>query len=148
MGLKVTEILPHKPPFLFLDGAEVVDNTLRGWWTPDPSHFLFTGHFPEFPIVPGAILLESMAQGACVLGKTLFPETKEKIPLLLGVDRVRFHRPAYPGESIDLFVQFVRRRKRFFWFSAKGEIKNQLVAVAEFVATFKEPSRFSDGTPS
>lgn len=135
------DLIPHRQPFLFVDTLELhpEEGVAVAHWTPPPNHWIFRGHFPHYPILPGVILLEAMAQVACALGRVLDSEISGNPALLAGADRVRFRRVVLPGEEIHILVRF-RGRKRGFWrFQGFATVKDKRVAEAELLAVTPGP---------
>ena len=107
------EIIPHRPPFLFVDEVtELVPNqSARGRWTPPADMDVFRGHFPQFAVLPGVLLVESIAQLGAIAA--LASEGEEgDIPLFGGIDKARFRRAVRPGDVVDLEVELTQRSKR------------------------------------
>lgn len=109
----VLRILPHRPPFLFVDRIESHEPGRRavGIKCVSANEPFFAGHFPGHPIMPGVLLLEALAQVGAVAILTL-PEFAGRLALFGGVDDVRFRRPVVPGDVVRLEVEIVRRRGR------------------------------------
>jgi 3-hydroxyacyl-[acyl-carrier-protein] dehydratase len=107
------DLLPHRPPFLFLDEiVEIVPNeSAKGRWTPPVEMEVFAGHFPAYPVLPGVLLVESIAQLGAVAAMATEGEEGD-IPLFGGIDKARFRRAVRPGERIDLEVELTRRTAR------------------------------------
>ena len=107
------EILPHRPPFLFVD--EVVElepgQRARGRWRLRGDEAFFAGHFPGRPTVPGVLMVESLAQlgGIAVLADARYAG---RLPLFGGIDKARFRRQVGPGEVLDLEVTLGRLSAR------------------------------------
>jgi 3-hydroxyacyl-[acyl-carrier-protein] dehydratase len=107
------DVLPHRPPFLFVD--EVVElepgQRARGRWHLHGSEAFFSGHFPGRPTLPGVLMVESLAQlgGIAVLSD---PRFAGRLPLFGGIDRARFRRQVVPGEVLDLEVTLGRLSAR------------------------------------
>ena len=99
------EVLPHRPPFLFVD--EVIDvvplERARGRWHLTGDEPFFAGHFPGRPTLPGVLMVEAMAQlgGVALLSS---PDHRALLPLFGGIDRARFRRVVRPGDTLDMEV--------------------------------------------
>jgi len=122
-----SEVLPHRPPFLFLDEVvELTEETVRAVRTFRPDEAFFAGHFPGRPIVPGVILLEAMAQAFAYMAMKL---GGLKGVYLTGVDRARFRKPVLPGEKIEITVRVQGGRMGLL--SAKAEVRVAGTKVAD-----------------
>mgnify|MGYP001825551874 CR=1 FL=1 len=106
-------ILPHRPPFLFVDQIHelVPGERAVGSWCPSPDEPFFAGHFPGRPTLPGVLMCEAIAQvGACaVLADSRFAG---KLPLFGGLDGARFRRQVVPGDELTLEVELGRMSAR------------------------------------
>lgn len=128
--------IPHRFPFLMIDGivnCEAGESivAVKNVSATEP-HFL--GHFPGHPIMPGVLIIEAMAQaGGVLIWESIAPEERNFILYLIGVEKSRFKRPAYPGDQILLTVDLVARRQNLWRFKAKAEVNGDLVASAEFL---------------
>ncbi len=107
------DVLPHRPPFLFLDGvtALIPGQSADGYWQTTGDEFFYAGHFPGRPTLPGVLMTEALAQlGAyAVLTDDRFAG---KLPLFGGIDSARFRRQVVPGERLDLRVEVLRLSTR------------------------------------
>jgi 3-hydroxyacyl-[acyl-carrier-protein] dehydratase len=104
---KIKSILPHRPPFLFLDWFQLGETVKEGvgHWKPQANSDFFKGHFEGNPIVPGVILCEALAQASGLLIAAQAPEGAEHVlHYLAGADGLRFRRPVKPGEAVQLSV--------------------------------------------
>lgn len=130
------DLIPHRHPFLFVDTIVFLEEekSARAFWTPSPQHWIFRGHFPEHPVLPGVILLEAMAQVACALGRFLDPASLGTPVLLAGADRVRFRRVISPGETLEILVHLKGRKRGFWQFQGRAMVKGEKVAEAELLA--------------
>jgi 3-hydroxyacyl-[acyl-carrier-protein] dehydratase len=123
---KITDILPHRYPFLMIDGIisrgedEVI--TFKNVSYNEPQ---FQGHFPNNPIMPGVLILEGMAQSAGLI--TLVPG---KTPLFIGADKVRFRRSIKPGDKIIYDVKIVGKHLGMISVEATATVNDELCAKA------------------
>lgn len=129
---EITQLLPHRDPFLFVKKLTYVsqDKTI-GEMTYDPDMWFFKGHFPGHPVVPGVILIETMAQcgGAGLIASG---QVSEGIFLLVGVNNVKFRREVRPGETLRMEVENVRVSSRIAKQRGKAYVGDELAAEAEF----------------
>lgn len=106
---QVKQLIPHREPFLLVDEATSVNigQDLSATWFVSPDLELFAGHFPGNPVVPGAYLVEAMAQAAALLLMT-DEQNSGKLPLLFSLDKVRFLRQGKPGDIITLTAKILQ----------------------------------------
>ncbi|HLN16492.1 MAG TPA: 3-hydroxyacyl-ACP dehydratase FabZ [Acidimicrobiales bacterium] len=111
--MRPSDVLPHRPPFLFLTEVVSVEPGAGavGRWQLDGTEPFFTGHFPGRPTLPGVLMVESLAQlgAVAVLTDERFAN---RLPLFGGVDRARFRRQVVPGETLELEVTLGRLSSR------------------------------------
>lgn len=133
----IQKLLPHRPPFLFLDQIDfdAASKKVVGQWTPPTAWPVFDGHFPGRPMVPGVILVEMMAQAALVLGRCLEPDIENKVAFLVSIDEARFRRPVLPGSLVEAHVKFIKKRRDFWSFDADVRVAGKLAAQAQLVAS-------------
>ena len=126
------ELLPHRSPFLFVDTLLSADETgAVGEYTyTEEKNDFFKGHFPGNPIVPGVVLVESMAQvaGAGIVARGVLAATpgKEPVFVLAAVEDARFRNPVRPGDKMTTVVENVKVRSKLGIFSLKGYVNDQL----------------------
>ena len=134
---RIMEMIPHRYPFLMVDkvidvvpaeGATGVKNV-----TASEPHF--QGHFPEKPIMPGVLIIESMAQtAAVVVVETLGPKAEGKLVYFMSVDNARFRKPVEPGDTLHVHVQKERSRGNVWRFQGEAKVNGVLMAEATFAA--------------
>ena len=132
-ALDVMKAIPHRYPILMIDKAEIVevDKKITGFKSVSGNEPFFQGHFPGRPIMPGVLIVEAMAQTACVLFLEK-PENKNKLAFFMGIDKVKFRKPVVPGDQLELKVEILRAGRMG---KAKGEafVDGVLVTEAEFM---------------
>ena len=133
---QIRKLLPHREPFLFLERlAEIVPGeSAVGYKAVSCNEPHFRGHFPDYPVMPGVLILEAMAQtaGALVL-HTLGVETSDRV-YFLGVDKARFRKPVRPGELLRMPVKALQKRGPVWRFAGKAFVGDELCAEAEYSA--------------
>lgn len=136
----IQRILAHRYPFLLVDRVIAFEPGVRAVGiknvTINEPHF--QGHFPGRPLMPGALLIEAMAQvGGIVCGQ--LPVASGRIPLLVGVEKARFRRQVVPGDQVVITADTLRvRQKRFGIMRTRAEVAGKLVAEAEIMFSFVE----------
>jgi 3-hydroxyacyl-[acyl-carrier-protein] dehydratase len=128
------DVLPHRPPFLFVSEVTAVDPGVSacGRWDLTGEEDFFDGHFPGRPTLPGVLMVESMAQlgGIAVL---LDPRYAGKLPLFGGIERARFRRQVSPGESLELEVVMDRLSARAGKGHGKAMVGGQVACEADLL---------------
>ena len=119
---QIKELIPHRPPFLFLDELINIQKleTATGVNTFSDNEEFFKGHFPGHPIVPGVILIEMMAQaGAALIAYSIKEDTTDKIVYLMNVEKTKFRKPVFPNQKIFTNVKALRSKGRVWRLEGK-----------------------------
>jgi 3-hydroxyacyl-[acyl-carrier-protein] dehydratase len=135
--LRVMQMIPHRYPMLMVDKVVrmVSDQSATGIKNVTVNEPYFQGHFPSRPVMPGVMIIESMAQTAAVLVVyTLGAASEGKLVYFMTVDNARFRRPVVPGDTLHIHVTKERRRGNVWKFSGKVMVEDQLAADANFAA--------------
>ena len=133
----VMEMIPHRYPILLVDrilefepGERAVG--LKNVTFNEPH---FQGHFPQFPVMPGVLIVEAMAQtSACLVVKTLGEEALGKLVYFMSIEEAKFRKPVTPGDALHIHVQKIQNRRNVWKFSGKAIVDDQVCAEAVFSA--------------
>lgn len=124
----IREVLPHRYPMLLVDKVlEMTDDEIVAIKNVSQNEPFFEGHFPTYPIMPGVLIMEALAQTAGVLELSK-PENKGKLVFYAGMDKVRFKRQVRPGDQLVMTARFIKRRGTIAVVEAKAEVAGQLAA--------------------
>lgn len=136
---EIREILPHRYPFLLVDRIiELEAERVVGIKNVTVNEPFFTGHFPDFPVMPGVLIVEAMAQTAGVLVLKSIPDREQKLVLLVSVDGARFRRPVVPGDQLRLEMQVIKRKGSVAKMAGRALVDGVLVAEAEVMCKLED----------
>ena len=108
---EIQEILPHRYPFLLVDRIEELEaERIVGIKNVTITEPFFPGHFPDFPVMPGVLIIESMAQVAGVLVLSQIPDRKNKLVLLATIEEAKFRKPVRPGDQLRIEMKVAKRK--------------------------------------
>jgi 3-hydroxyacyl-[acyl-carrier-protein] dehydratase len=134
----IQKCLPHRHPFLLIDRVvELVPfKSIKAIKCISISDPILQGHFPEFPVMPGVMIVEGMAQAAGVLGHHSMTGGFKQC-LLTEIMQCRFRRQVIPGDVLVYEVKVKKSRAPFFWFDAVATVDGDMVAKVELSALMK-----------
>ena len=131
---EIKKYLAHRYPFLLVD--KVVDFEVGEWLTAVKNITInepfFQGHFPDFPVMPGVLIIEAMAQATGLLGfRTMDEQPSENmLYLFAGADKARFKRQVVPGDVLTLHVKLLKRKRSIWKFECEARVEGDLAASA------------------
>jgi len=133
---EIEGILPHRPPFLFVDEVVEISETkiIAKKYVRDDEYF-FKGHFPNEPIMPGVLIVEALAQTGGVM---ILQKRKGVIPLFLGIDKARFKKIVRPGDTLIMEVKLLRDRGDIVKLSGIARVGDEIACQAEIMAGIKK----------
>lgn len=134
---RIMHAIPHRFPFLLVDRVVelVPDVSAVGLKNVTVNENFFQGHFPQHPVMPGVLIIESMAQTAAVLVvETLGPDAAGKLVYFMSVENAKFRRPVVPGDQMRIHVAKQRRRGAVWKFAAEARVDGAVVAEATYAA--------------
>jgi len=135
---EIMEIIPHRYPFLLIDTVEELEQGKRavGMKNVTMNEPFFQGHFPDYPVMPGVLIVEALAQTGAVALLSL-DDFKGKLALFAGIDKVRFKRQVRPGDTLRLEVEIVKMRGPIGVGTAKATVDGELACSGELMFAIK-----------
>ncbi|WP_313757647.1 3-hydroxyacyl-ACP dehydratase FabZ [Tissierella sp.] len=131
---EIKGIIPHRYPFLFVDKILIEEIGIKGigYKNVTVNEFFFQGHFPNMPVMPGVLIVESMAQvGAIILLSD--EKYKGKTPYFAGINKVRFKRKVVPGDTLRMEIELTRIRGSVGIGQGKAYVEDELACEGEFL---------------
>lgn len=131
----IADYLPHRDPMLFVDRVtELTDDAIRIESDVKAEADYFKGHFPNMPIMPGVLIIETVAQAGALLVSLTRGLSNDKFIAFSNVDAVKFRRPVNPGETITVDVKIDKVRLPFYKFSGVATVGGKVAATLKFAA--------------
>jgi 3-hydroxyacyl-[acyl-carrier-protein] dehydratase len=139
---EILDLLPHRYPFLLVD--RVISLTpgerIHAQKNVSINEEFFNGHFPHFPVMPGVLIIEALAQAAGILSfKTMEMKPDDKsVIFFVGIDNARFKRPVVPGDVLALHVSIERNVRGIWKYKAQAMVDEALVAEADLMCALRD----------
>lgn len=139
---EIKNYLPHRYPFLLVDRVIEYNQgkSLTAIKNVTANEPFFSGHFPYRAVMPGVLIVESIAQACALLASRDLDEesTDKRVYYLTGIDKARFKRPVEPGDTIDIHVQVLRRIKNMWKCAGEATVDDNICCTAELMFTYKD----------
>jgi beta-hydroxyacyl-ACP dehydratase FabZ len=129
---EIRELLPHRFPFLLVDRIiEMEAERIVGIKNVTANEPHFMGHFPDFPVMPGVLIVEAMAQCAGVLVLKTIEDRANKLVLLVAIENARFRKPVVPGDTLRMEMKVLKRKASVAKMAGVATVDGVVVAEAE-----------------
>ncbi|QDT37782.1 3-hydroxyacyl-ACP dehydratase FabZ family protein [Stratiformator vulcanicus] len=137
---QIQDLIPHRDPFLWLDEVvEVDEQKIHARKHLDPSIWVFQGHYPDFPVLPGVIQCEMCFQASAVLIAPIQPVEDGKVPVVARANKVKFRRMVRPGDTVEIYAEITDRLKDTFYLTGKIMVGDDLAMRCDFASTAAKP---------
>jgi len=137
----IRDILPHRYPMLLVDRIEELEaERIVGIKNVTANEPFFAGHFPDFPVMPGVLIIEAMAQVAGVLVLSTIPDRATKLVLLASVDEAKFRKPVRPGDQLRIEMNLLKRKSSIAKMSGTASVNGAVVAEATMMCKLADRS--------
>ncbi|MEB3754250.1 3-hydroxyacyl-ACP dehydratase FabZ [Acinetobacter sp. MD2(2019)] len=133
---KIREYLPHRYPFLLVDRVtEITENSITGYKNVSINEEFLQGHFPEYPIMPGVLIIEALAQVSGVLGFVMNNETPKPGSLFLfaGAEKIRFKKQVVAGDQLVLKAELIMQKRGIYKYNCTASVDGVVATTAEII---------------
>lgn len=141
---RILKLLPHRYPFLLVDRVVSCEpgKSIHAYKNVTFDEAFFQGHFPDYPVMPGVLIMEALAQAGCLMVCSEAEEADAaftgKVFLFAGIEKARFRRPVLPGDRLDLHCELVRRKMQLWKMSGCARVDGAVVAEGELSAVIAD----------
>ncbi|WP_321474376.1 3-hydroxyacyl-ACP dehydratase FabZ [uncultured Paludibaculum sp.] len=130
-NIDIRDILPHRYPMLLVDRiVEIGEDFIVGVKNVTANEPFFLGHFPDFPVMPGVLIIEAMAQVGGTLVLKDLPDRKSKLVLFASIEEAKFRKPVLPGDTLRLELKTLKRKSTVVKMQGTATVDGQVVAEA------------------
>ncbi len=144
----ILEMLPHRYPMLMVDRIiEIGSDSIVGIKNITANEPQFTGHFPGYPVMPGVMIIEAMAQVGGILVGSIAPQTRGKIMFLASVEEAKFRKPVTPGDQLRIEMKIDRLKSTVARMKGVATVDGQVVAEATVMCKLTD-IKFGDTQPT
>jgi 3-hydroxyacyl-[acyl-carrier-protein] dehydratase len=147
---EILRTLPHRYPIIMIDRVLEVEASKRIVALKNVSinEPVFSGHFPGYPVMPGVLILEALAQAAAILAIFTWGDTRPKdfIYYFAGIDHARFKRPVEPGDQLQLEVDYKRELRGIVFFKAQALVQGQVACEADLMCAYRPMPKAGSGS--
>jgi len=134
--------LPHRYPIILVDRVLELEpgKRIAALKNVSANEPVFMGHFPHYPVMPGVLIIEALAQAAAILSFVTFEKRADEnsVYYFAGIDNARFKRPVGPGDQLRLEVELVREMRGIGKFSARALVDGQMAAEADLLCAYRQ----------
>lgn len=138
---EIMDQLPHRYPMLLIDRVLSIDpgKEVVALKNVSINEAFFQGHFPHYPVMPGVLIIEAMAQAAAILTFKTYNLEKDpnRVYYFVGIDNARFKKPVVPGDQMILKVQSTRAIRSIYKFTAQAFVNDAMVSEADLLCTIR-----------
>jgi 3-hydroxyacyl-[acyl-carrier-protein] dehydratase len=136
---QIKDILPHRFPFLLVDRiVEMEPERIVGIKNVTANEQFFEGHYPGYPVMPGVLIVEALAQCAGVLVLSSIPDRHSKVVLMASIDEAKFRRPVRPGDQLRLDLTFLKKKATIAKMKGIATVDGVVVAEAIVMCTIAD----------
>ena len=143
----ILKFLPHRYPFLLVDRVLSLEKakSIVALKNVTYNEQFFQGHFPEVRIMPGVLIVESMAQAGGILLFNSIPDPEKKFVMLSKIDDMKFRRPVVPGDQLRLECEFIKFKSRFFRLHGKALVDGEVAVEGDMLASLMDRGEMNAG---